>query len=162
MRFWILRLSSGSVTSVQSRSSLGLDFDFFDEEEEELPFRELLELCFELPAILLFLGSTSGVSRCAVLEDLFFLCLLCPSRGVSEGRDLARRGCSSSSEASSSSSYRYWYWLCWACGTSGEALCILISGGCKSEAEYLGDDIYPQSIIQEKPQVRASRLSRQE
>lgn len=79
MRFWILRLSLGSITSVQSRSSLGPDFDFLDKEEEELPFWGLPELCSELLAILLFLGSTSGVSRCAVLEDLFFLCLRCSS-----------------------------------------------------------------------------------
>ena len=59
-------LSSGSVTSAQSISSFGVDFDFFDkdEDEDELPLRELLELCFELLPILLFLDfDVLGVSK---------------------------------------------------------------------------------------------------
>lgn len=130
MRFWMRRLSSGSVTSVQSKS-LELDLDFLEEEE---CFRELSELLLELPAI--FWSASCCAARCAVVADLFLLCRWCASPGVPAGSDLVRRGVSSAGSSSS-----FIVGDCCSEAISGDALCMRIFGGDLLTGGCLGEDI---------------------
>jgi hypothetical protein len=122
--------SSGSVTSVQSKSS-ELDLDFLDEDEDLLLFRELLlELCLELPAM-----AVVSFAASIWVEDLFRLCRWWLER-FPTGSDLVRRGVSpvvdrGSDGLSDCSS-----------GTPGDALWMRIKGGDLSVVDGLGDDIY--------------------
>ena len=123
----------------QSRSSIGVDFDFLEECDDELPLWELWEpcaLCLELPPILLF----SEV--CVCFDECSFSLFL----EVEEDDPLRCGGTSFDDERECLSFVFSFCCVSWL-AISGEGLCIWISGVCRFDDDCCDKDIYSQKLI---------------